>query len=504
MNILVIDVGTSSIRGILYRGNGEKVFVKQVKYQPVHGDDGRVEQPASDFEDALILILQAFTSRIHIFKAEIDAISITAQRSSVIPLDVSGQPLMDTIMWQDTRNREICRLLETYDDEIFRLSGARVNCVFSGGKMMWIRLVRPEIYKDVFKFVNIPEYLIHLMTGEYVTDHTYGSRSNLMNLRTREWDDRLLELFQVNKEHLCTLKEPGSVVGHISEDFSRRSGLRVGIPVISAGGDQQCAAIGHGAYKEGTISIVTGTGAFLVAASRNIPENLSGDIICNCSSVSEEYIIEANVLTCSSAFDWYCRTFYDWEKIDYARINQELEEIYYEESSCLVLPYFQGRSTPNWNPEAKAAFLDMTLGTRREEILKAVLEGIFLEISNNIHIFRKYVDVDSAYISGGLTNSEIMNDMQADIYGIPLYHLEDTESTSVGALIVALKKLTGKSIDEVFADIRRRDAIEKYDFDDERHHVYLEKQKRMNELYSRLYAHGNSFAVPQDLDGSVS
>ena len=71
MNILVIDVGTSSIRGILYRGNGEKVFVKQVKYQPVHGDDGRVEQPASDFEDALILILQAFTSRIHIFKAEI-------------------------------------------------------------------------------------------------------------------------------------------------------------------------------------------------------------------------------------------------------------------------------------------------------------------------------------------------------------------------------------------------------------------------------------------------
>ena len=71
-------------------------------------------------------------------------------------------------------------------------------------------------------------------------------------------------------------------------------------------------------------------------------------------------------------------------------------------------------------------------------------------------------------------------------------------------MIVALKKLTGKSIDEVFADIRRRDAIEKYDFDDERHHVYLEKQKRMNELYSRLYAHGNSFAVPQDLDGSVS
>ena len=489
MNILVIDVGTSSIRGILYRKNGEKVFAKQVKYQPVHGENGRVEQPAKDFEDALILILRAFTARIHIFNAEIEAVAITAQRSSVIPLDASGQPLMNAIMWQDTRNRDICRGLEKYDNEIFALSGAKTNCVFSGGKMLWLRIVRPDIYEKVYKFVNIPEYLIHLMTGEYVTDHTYGSRSNLMNLRTREWDDRLLELFQIEKEKLCTLREPGSVVGVITEEFSHISGLREGVPVISAGGDQQCAAIGHGAYREGAVSIVTGTGAFLVAASRQIPDNLTPDIICNCSSIAGEYIIEANVLACCSAFDWFCQTFYDWERIDYGQINHELEKLYKEDVSCIVLPYFQGRSTPKWNAEARGAFLNITLGTRREEVLKAVLEGIFLEISNNISIFRKYVDVNAAYISGGLTKSEIMNCIQADIYGIPLYHLEDSESTSLGALIVAMKNLTGKniSVEEIFAAVRRKDAIEKYDFDDEKHLIYLQKQEKMNELYSKIY-----------------
>ena len=163
--------------------------------------------------------------------------------------------------------------------------------------------------------------------------------------------------------------------------------------------------------------------------------------------------------------------------------------MYKEDVSCIVLPYFQGRSTPKWNAEARGAFLNITLGTRREEVLKAVLEGIFLEISNNISIFRKYVDVNAAYISGGLTKSEIMNCMQADIYGIPLYHLEDSESTSVGALIVAMKNLTGKniSVEEIFAAVRRKDAIEKYDFDDEKHLIYLQKQEKMNELYSKIY-----------------
>ena len=97
-------------------------------------------------------------------------------------------------MWQDKRTNHICESMENLNDKVFSLCGSRVNPVFSGSKMMWIREERPEIYAKTYKFMVIPDYLIYLMTGRICTDYTYGSRSLLMNIRTHEWDDELLEI----------------------------------------------------------------------------------------------------------------------------------------------------------------------------------------------------------------------------------------------------------------------------------------------------------------------
>lgn len=490
VTFLVIDVGTSSMRGILYTKSGKSLSSKQIRYSPKHKMNGEVVQDPKEFTDALVTIVHSVCSHQEFLAREIAFISITAQRSSIIPVDQQGVPLMNTIMWQDIRNTEICEELSLHNDLIFEKSGAKVNTVFSGGKMSWIRQKRPDIYNGSYKLLNIAEYLIHFMTGKFITDYTYGSRSNLMNLKTRSWDDPLLEIFLLDKEKLCDLIEPGSVCGTITADFSKKSGLKQGIPVVSAGGDQQCAAIGQGIFLEGTASIVVGTGAFLVVSSEDIPSNLSDNLICNCSSENGKYIIEANILTCSSAFDWFCKNFYDWKQgqIDYKRINNDLEKIYGNTEDCLVLPYFQGRSTPEWNPTAKALFSNITLGTKREEIMKAILEGIFLEISTNIQVLSQYTNIHTAYISGGLTNSSVMNHMQADVYGIPLYRMKDSESTSLGALIVTLvKQGIFSSYEEAFKMIRNSDETEKYDFQEKLHEGYKEKLKEMNQMYKKVY-----------------
>ena len=317
MNILVIDIGTSSMRGILYRENGEKVFTKQIRYQPFHDGEGRVEQDPKDFEDALLVILRAFSSRSEMFGGNIDAISVTSQRSAIIPADEYGNPLMDAIMWQDTRNRAFCDEMTKENDRIRFLSGADVNCVFSGGKMGWVARELPDLYKKVRHFLTIPEYLIHRMTGEYTMDWTYGSRSNLMDIRTCTWSEELLSLFGVGEDKLAKLQAPGEISGYITAAYAEESGVPEGTPVISAGGDQQCAALGQGVYKEGVLSIVAGTGAYLVATSDKVPDILPEGSICNCSAVKGKYVLEANVLTCTSAFDWYLRTCYDWDEPDY-------------------------------------------------------------------------------------------------------------------------------------------------------------------------------------------
>lgn len=490
MNILVIDIGTSSMRGILFDTGGKKFAVEQIKYEPVKLPDGRIEQSPFDWIISLEKICQNISKKSKRDGIEIDAIAVTAQRSAIIAIDQEGNPLTNTIMWQDRRNAEICRELEAHNACIFEKSGAQINTVFSGSRMTWIMRNCPDVMEKLYKFVNIPEYVFHYMTGHYKTDVTYGSRSHLMNIRNRKWDDQMLQIFGIREEWLCELQEPGSIVGNVTAEFAAKSGLEEGIPVITSGGDQQCAAIGQGAFREGTLSLVTGTGAFLVTAVRDIPEDFSDRLICNCSSVPEHYMIEANVLTCCSAFDWYCKNFYDWKngEIDYGLINSSLRKMDGMVSSAMVLPYFQGRSTPKWNPDARAVFSEISLNTDRKELLKGILEGIFMEIKNNVELFSNYVKMEQMYISGGLANSSAINQMQADIYGIRLCHMEDSESTALGALIVALVSLGAySSIEKAFEMIRNGEQRECYVPRLALHDLYENKRDQMKRLYEQIY-----------------
>ena len=303
MSILVLDVGTTSMRGILYGEKGEKLSVSQFPNHVEFLPGGIVNETPADWEDNTVSIISSIVADPAVDPSQIEAVSITSQRSSIIPVDRDGRPLMDTIMWQDVRNRDICERIRKENPNTFAKTGSRVNTVFSGSKMTWVREARPEIYEKVYKFVNIPEYINLLMCGVYVSDYTYASRSGLMNLREKTWDDELLALYRVDQDKLCELREPGSIVGYTTEAFAERTGLRAGTPVIHAGGDQQCAAVGQGVTRSGNTEMVLGTGGFLMAACEQVPDDLKDDVICNASAIAGKYVIEANILACSAAYD---------------------------------------------------------------------------------------------------------------------------------------------------------------------------------------------------------
>ena len=489
MNVLVLDIGTSSMRGILFKENGKKLFITQKSYRLINKKGGIVEQEVSVLKDALYYVVDKVVKEAKRISEEIDVISVTGQRSSIIVVDENGQPLCNSIMWQDVRNSEVCDKLLSKNDTIFEKSGCGVNTIFSGSKIRWMREEEKKIYEKTYKVLNIPSYIMYLMTGEYITDYTYGSRTNLMNIKECKWDLELLNIFNIERKHLCDLKKPGSIIGKTKKEFFINTGIKEGTNVISAGGDQQCGAIGQGVYKEGQLSIVVGTGAFLVTSCDKVPYNITNDVICNASSVSGKYIIESNVLTCCSAFNWFCKNFYNNDNIDYELINKELESVYMENGECLVLPYFQGRSTPDWNSKAQAVFSNISLATKRQDILKGILEGVFIEINNNIQRLKKYVDIKHIYVSGGLTKSSLINQMQADVYGVPIYIMEECESTALGALIVTLYNLgIYNTIDEAFEIINKNRNVEVYSVNEIKYKEYEKKQKDINELYRKIYA----------------
>lgn len=486
MNVLVIDVGTSSMRGILFEHQGKCLTEKQEFYQATYLENSWVEQNPADWENALYSILKQSVAEAENMGEKIDAISITSQRSSVIPVDENIRPLSNAIMWQDKRTNYICESMENLNDKVFSLCGSRVNPVFSGSKMMWIREERPEIYAKTYKFMVIPDYLIYLMTGRICTDYTYGSRSLLMNIRTHEWDDELLEIFHVEKEKLCELVEPGSVCGHITKAFAEITGCQEGIPVITAGGDQQCGAIGQGVVKKGVMSVTTGTGGYLITATDQVPENLEQDAICNFSSVKGQYILESSVLTCCSAFDWFRRQFYPDSSFD--EINREVEQTPIGSHGCLCIPYFMGRSTPDWNNMAKAEFANVTLGTTKQDMLRSLLEGVCYEIRNGIDIMNKYVKVSDIYINGGLSNSVPFNDIQTNVYGMKIIRRGKADATARGALMIAVTAMgIFENVEKAFECISRQDEVKIYLPDDKKILEYERYRAQMNRIYKRVW-----------------
>ena len=118
-----------------------------------------------------------------------------------------------------------------------------MNSVVSAAKMIWFRRERPEVYENAGKLAGIQDYLIHCLTGVMVTDHSFAGRTGLMNLESRCWDSDMIELFGLDRTKLCELVEPGCICGTVTREASGLTGLRSGTPVISAGGDQQCAAL---------------------------------------------------------------------------------------------------------------------------------------------------------------------------------------------------------------------------------------------------------------------
>ena len=127
---------------------------------------------------------------------------------------------------------------------------------------------------------------------------------------TGRWDSVLLDIFGIEKNKLCDLIDPGELHGYTNEKFAESTRLKTGIPVYSAGGDQQCSALGMGIYEEGDMEVTSGTGAFIIGITEKVPIVLMGNPIINYSAVKGKYIVEASILTCSAAFDWFCNNFY--------------------------------------------------------------------------------------------------------------------------------------------------------------------------------------------------
>jgi len=440
--IIALDTGTTSMRAVVFNELGQVRHIARRYNPPQYYPDGRVEQNPESWKRCLFELLTEVRAWADAQKMHIVALSLTSQRSSVIPLDREGRPLHNAIMWQDIRTDPLCASMKQVESEVYRRSGLRITSVFSAIKMLWFKNERPDIYRKTWKMAGIQDYLIYLLTGRLVTDRSLASRTTLFDLGRREWSKELIALYGLDSSLLCDLIEPGSVAGHLSRDAAEACGLPTGLPIISAGGDQQCAALGLGLLKTDTIVVNTGTGAYAIGLSKKPVHDAGMRIYCNVSAIPSLYITEAPMLTAGVVYRWFRDQFYPptWpHEESFTQINQEIASSPPGAHGVILLPHFKGAAAPYWNPKAKGHFLNLDLATTRADMARAILEGIALDLAENVALLEEIEGpARHLLVSGGLAALDEFVQICADCFAKPVEKSHDYESTALGAWISAV------------------------------------------------------------------
>ena len=368
--------------------------------------------------------------------------ALTAQRSSVIPVNRDGVPLHPAIMWQDRRCAALAQAMDEHNALVYGRTGLKISPVFSALKMTWLRKNRPDIWQKTYKMIGIQDWVVHLLTGRFVTDQTFASLTNLLDLEKRDWDPDLLSLFEVEARMLCDLVEPGAIVGTLTMAMASATGLAAGLPVVSAGGDQQCAALGLGLFSGERAVSNTGTGSYLIGHSDRPALDEQMRLSCNVSALPGAYIVEAAVLTSGTIYRWFAESFFGGEADAndpgdvFAGVNAAAQGAPPGCNGLLLLPHFKGCGSPYWDPEAKGVFFNLTLSTTRGEMARAILEGIAVEMKESLELVENLCGTVAAVtVSGGLTRSDVFNQIQSDIFERAIIRLKNDEATSLGAWI---------------------------------------------------------------------
>lgn len=488
--ILAVDIGSTNMKAVLHDSKGRVMHTCSRGTRPDYLTDKQVELDAGILRSQLISLLQESYRHIAEQGFELLAISVTSQRSSVVPVDRKGNPLTPIIMWHDKRSTALCDELQKHDDRVFALSGMTISPVYSAVKMLWIKRYRPDIYQKTAKMLGIHDYALFTLCGKFVTDYSLASSTNLLNLHTCQWDQELFDIFSVDYHLLCDLIPQGSVCGKTTDELSRRTGIPAGVPVISAGGDQQCGALGQGVVAGGKIKCTTGTGSYLVAYSQGPVIDHQKRFVCKVGAIPNTYCLEAGIFTTGTVYRWFVEQFYKeyGEKQRFKKINQEVMQSPPGANGVLMLPHFEGSGAPHWNPADSGVFYNIKLSTSRGDMARAILEAIVMETQENIQIFEQYVGkTNRISVAGGMTNFDFYNQLQADIFNARLVAYPNSEATALGAWISAAVTIgLFESYEKAFQSAQLTGEEEEYIPDNKQTEMYNIICHKRKSLYNIL------------------
>ncbi len=445
--LLAHDLGTSGNKATLFSDEGKLVASRTVSYPTNYFNRVWAEQNPNDWWVAVCDSTNRLLADSGIDPAEIAVVALSGQMMGSTCVDRGGEPLRPSIIYCDQRSeKETAAILANISmQEAYDIVGHRVAAVYGLPKLMWVKNNEPDIFRKTYKTLCAKDYINFKLTGVFATDYSDASSTNAFDLGTLQWSETVLQAAKMDAALYPEAFPSTYVLGEVTSAAAAATGLKVGTPVCCGGGDGSCAAVGVGSVKPGKTYNYVGSSGWIGLTVKEPIVDPSMRTMTWAHCVPGYYHPTGSVQTAGSAYHWAREQLGEAEVLEAQRTGRNpyelLDAMVHETpigaNGLIFLPYLLGERSPRWNPNARGAFIGLTLTSRRSDMVRAVMEGVSYNLGMIVDIFRRHVPIDEVTVIGGGAKGRVWLQMMADIYGVPVHRpncLE--EATSMGAAVV--------------------------------------------------------------------
>jgi len=490
--VIGIDSSTTACKAIAWDRSGRAVAEGRASYPLLQPAPNWYEQDAEQWWSGSCAVLQELFKalREQIDAAQVDALCITHQRESFVPVDRQGQPIRNGILWLDERSRAQATFLRQAigAEQFHRTTGKPLTTNPSITKIVWLMQHEPEAIARTHKFLDVHAFLVHRLTGEFRTSLACADPMGLIDMQASTWATDLTQELGLQIGQFPDLVPPGAIIGHVSDAAAAATGLPAGLPVVAGAGDGQCAGLGANAIGSGQASLNLGTavvsgvfnnGYLTDRAFRTLYAPIAGKYFL-------ETVIQGGAFTVSWFIDQFAGEMGNSETHSPGdMLEAAAAEVPPGSLGLVVVPYWSHAMTPYWDPAASGITLGWTGTHRREHFYRAILEGIAFEqrlLGEGMAVATGQ-PLSEYIVLGGGSRSGLWCQILADVTGVHIVRAATTEATCLGAGILAATA-AGWYVDANSAADGMTGIADRFEPDPEVHAIY---EQIYNEVYRPLF-----------------
>ncbi len=445
---LGLDIGTSGAKALLINSAGA-VIARAVHEYPLHTPHPQwSEQDPADWWRGAAAAIQDVLSQSATEPGDVACVGMTGQMHGLVLLDAKGEPVRRAILWNDQRTAVECDAIHDRlgAEQVIAVTGKPALTGFTAPKVLWVRTHERSAFDRAAHLLLPKDYVRFKLSGTHAIDVADASGTGFFDVSRRAWADEVVEALDIPRSWLPPVFESPEVCAAVDAAGAAATGLREGTPIVAGAGDQAAEAVGCGIVVPGRVSVTIGTSGVVFAATDTPRIDAPGRLHTYCHAIPERWHMMGVMLSAGGSLRWYRDTLAASECADAEARGVDPYEVILECAAAsepgaggvTFLPYLTGERTPYADPDARGAFLGLTLRTSRKDLARAVIEGITFGLRDALELVTECaLPIDSIRVSGGGTRSPIWRQILADIFDAPVTTVTAVEGAAYGAALLA-------------------------------------------------------------------